>query len=114
MASRGPTRTTERNGERCQRTTSISAAEAISENGTTVQRTFDRASERSDRRELTATTAVISTRLTVYWAEAAALTWARTTVEPSPSISPATAPAAVAARASTEALYAIRTGGRCS
>src|SRR5919198_2367503 len=105
MASSGPTRTTERNGERCQRTTSIRAADAIRENGTIVQRMFERASANSEPRELTATTAVIRTRLTAYWAEAAAPTRASTPPAPSPwPRGAATAPAAVAASATTETL----------
>src|SRR5262245_10820529 len=114
MASSGPTSATERNGERCQSTTSISAAEAISENGTIVQRTFERVNANSDRCELTATTAVIRIRFTPYCAEAAAPTRASTPLAPTPSSGDDTAPAAVAASASTETLYATRTGGRCS
>src|SRR2546423_7933522 len=105
MARSGPTSTTERNGERCQRTTSISAAEAISENGTIVQRRFERASENRDRRELTATTAVIRTRLTAYCAEAAAPTRARTPLAPASWPRGAeSAPAPVAASPTTETL----------
>src|SRR5215210_5032321 len=110
----GSTSATERKGERCQSTTSISAAEAISENGTIVQRTFERARVKSERRALTATTAVIRIRLTAYWADAAAPTRASTPLAPSPWSGAATVPAAVAARASTETLYATRIGGRCS
>src|SRR5215218_685335 len=114
MASSGPTSATDRNGERCQSTTSISAAEAIKENGTIVQRTFERASAKSERCELTATTAVIRIRFTPYWAEAAAPTRARTPPAPSPCSGDEAAPAAVAASASTETLYTTRIGGRCS
>src|SRR3954471_6105996 len=92
----------DRKGERSQSTTRIRAAEAISEKGTIVTRTFERASERSERRALTATTAVIRIRLTAYCAEAAAPTRAKT---PEPSFNGAeTAPAAVAASATTETL----------
>src|SRR5215217_5784218 len=104
MASSGPTSATERNGERCQSTTSIKAAEAISENGTIVQRTFVRASAKSERRELTATTAVIRIKLIEYWAEAAAPTRASTPPAFSPCSGADTIPAAVAASASTETL----------
>src|SRR5215208_144305 len=114
MASSGPTSATDRNGERCQSTTSIRAAEAINENGTIVQRTFERASAKSERCELTATTAVIRIRFTPYWAEAAAPTRASTPLAPSPCSGDEAAPAAVAASASTETLYATRIGGRCS
>src|SRR5215813_8741656 len=114
MASSGPTSATDRNGERSQSTTSISAAEAISENGTIVTRRFAPASVKSEPRELTATTAVKRIRLTTYCAEAADPTRARTPVAPSPAIGVETAAAAVAASATTETLYAIRIGGRCS
>src|SRR5215217_2080514 len=114
MASSGPTSATDRNGERCQSTTSISAAEAIKENGTIVQRTFERASAKSERCELTATTAVIRIRFTPYWAEAAAPTRASTPLAPSPCSGDEAAPVALAASASTETLYATRIGGRCS
>src|SRR5207247_4339379 len=105
IASSGPTRTTDRNGERSQRTTSISAAEAISENGTIVRRTFWRASEKTELCELTATTAVMRIRLTAYCAEAAAPTRASTSVEPPAlAIGAEQTPAAVAASATTETM----------
>ena len=67
-------------------------------------RMFVFASENSERRALTATTAVISSRLTAYWAEAAAPTRASTPLAPSPFRGADTAPAAVAASATTETL----------
>ena len=70
-----------------------------------VRRMLKRATERTDWRAVTATTAVIRTRLTVYWAEAATPTRARTPLGPvCPEIGATSAPAAVAARASTETL----------
>src|SRR5919204_3326142 len=104
MASSGPTSATERNGERCHSTTSISAADPISEKGTIVQRTFDCPRLDSERCELTAITAVMRIRLTAYCADAAAPTRARTPLAPSPLMGAETAPAAVAASASTETL----------
>ena len=67
-------------------------------------RMFVRASEKSERRALTATIAVIRIRLTAYCAEAAAPTRARTPPAPSPCSGEETAPAAVAASATTETL----------
>src|SRR5580765_636719 len=52
IASSGPTSATERNGERSQSTTSINAAEAISEKGTIVTRMFVLVSEKTERRVL--------------------------------------------------------------
>ena len=67
-------------------------------------RMFVLVSEKTERRALTATTAVISRRLTAYCAEAAAPTRASTPLAPTPFRGAETAPAAVAASATTATL----------
>src|SRR5689334_9983564 len=106
MASSGPTSAAVRTGARCQTTTRTSAAEAISENGIAVQRTFERisATNRAGPRDVRDTAAVISSMFTTYCTPAQTATAAVRAATLSEPIGAISQPAAAAAIAKTEAL----------
>src|SRR5439155_13600247 len=94
--------------------TRISAAEAISANGTAVERSVDTIDRENGRRELAATAPVTSVMFRTYFALAQIATRARTAAEPLPCTTAVRAPAVPAESAKAPALKAIRAGGRCS
>src|SRR4029450_11496870 len=104
IASSGPTSAADRSGERSQRTTSISAADAISAKTMTVQRRLERISSKNGRREVTATTSEMRTRLIPYWVEADRPTLAIKSSVPSPMMKLTRKPPTAAATANTDPL----------
>jgi hypothetical protein len=100
---------------RCQSTTSISAADAISANGTAVQRVFDTSRLTYDRAEPEAAIAAeTSSMLTAYRVAAVIVTWATTVRVSSPGTRVKSAPATAPTRPNTPALKTVRMSGRRS
>ncbi len=94
----------ERTGERCQSTTSISAAEAMNANGTIVVRILVRRSWTYGCWASIAIAAEMSTTLTTLSATAASSTRETTAPAPSPWMGAINAPAAAATSARTDTL----------
>src|SRR5215210_6013204 len=104
MASSGPTSAAERIGERCQRTTSISAAEAINANGTAVALAEATTRSPNARLAVVATAADTSKRFSAYWVDAEIPIAVTIAGVPVPSTNETRTAAAPAASAKTEAL----------
>ena len=82
----------------------MSAADAMSAKTMIVQRRLERMSSKNGRRDVTATTSEMSTRLIPYWVEADTPTLEISTPVPSPWMKVTRAPPTAAAPANTEPL----------
>jgi hypothetical protein len=111
---RGPTSAAESTGERCQRTTSMRAAEPIRANGIEVARADETTSSANGRRVVPATAAETKRRLSAYCVVAEIATADTIAAVPEPSTKETSTAAAPAPIANTDALKATRSSGLCS